>query len=144
VCTGILTPAACLDHFKCYTTSHVTPPTVRHNVTLHNQFESTTSQVSFVATICTPVDKNGEGVVDPRLHLVCYFVQDTRSPSQPPFPGATVKITNQFRQETMHVDWPAMLCVPSTKQVLPSLLRNPDPSTFASYLTQLRIFNESL
>jgi hypothetical protein len=25
VCTGTLTPEACLDHFKCYTTSHVTP-----------------------------------------------------------------------------------------------------------------------
>ncbi len=119
VCTGTLTPEACLDHFKCYTTSHVTPPTVRQNVTLHDQFESTTSQVSKVATICTPVDKNGEGIVDSRLHLVCYDVKDTRSPSQPPFPGATVQITNQFGQETMQVHRPSMLCVPSTKQVLP-------------------------
>jgi hypothetical protein len=114
VCTGTLTPEACLDHFKCYATSHVTPPTVSQDVTLHDQFESTTSEVSKVATICTPVDKNGEGILDPRLHLVCYQIKDAAS-----FPGATVQTTNQFGQKTMQVDKPQMLCVPSTKQVLP-------------------------
>jgi hypothetical protein len=98
-----------LDHFKCYTASHVSPATVAHNVTLHDEFESTNSQVTTIVSVCTPVDKNNEGIVDPRLHLVCYQINDATS-----FRGATVQATNQFGQETIQVRRPQMLCVPST------------------------------
>jgi hypothetical protein len=108
---GTFTPDECLDHFKCYTANHVSPSTVAQNVTLADEFESTNSQVSTIVSICTPVDKNNEGIVDPRLHLVCYQIRDAAS-----FSGATLQTTNQFGQETIHVNKPQMLCVPSTKK----------------------------
>src|SRR5262245_98464 len=39
VCAGTLSPEACLDHFKCYTTKNVSPKTIPHTVTLQDQFE---------------------------------------------------------------------------------------------------------
>ena len=116
-CTaGTVTPEACVDHFKCYTTSRVSPPKVGKSVTLTDEFETNkTDEVSTVATICNPVDKNGEGILHSQVHLVCYHIKD----APPPFAGANVEVDNQFGQETMHVNRATMLCVPSTKQVLP-------------------------
>jgi hypothetical protein len=62
--------------------------------------------------LCTPVDKNGEGIIDPATHLMCYKVRG----SPPQFPGS-VYTTNQFGSDQFPFFGVRELCVPSTKQL---------------------------
>jgi hypothetical protein len=61
--------------------------------------------------LCTPVDKNGEGIVNPDASLVCYQVKPTKG--QPRHVAQTVFIDNQFSAETVRTLKESELCVPS-------------------------------
>ena len=62
--------------------------------------------------LCTPVDKNGEGIKKPAGHLICYKAKPARG--QPKHTSRTVFVADQFGQSTMTTRKEAELCVPST------------------------------
>lgn len=99
-----------IDHFLCYS---ATGQPLNTTVLLQDQFGSQDAIVLDPVTFCNPVDKNGEGVVNPVDHLTCYNYQ-----SQSPTIGQ-VPISNQFVQDSgITIERPDALCVPSLKEPL--------------------------
>ena len=108
-----------LDHFKCYDADG---DPVDATVDLADQFGVEPGVlVGKPQVFCNPVDKNGEGILDPEAHLTCYEIEDLGE-------RQAVLISNQFGEQTLTVNEPQLLCVPSEKldvQPLP-----PDCSDF--------------
>ena len=77
--------------------------------------------------LLVPVDKNGEGIDDVVTHLVCYDLRDALGGMGTGVePKVDVAMVNQFNDEVgevgpqvMEVKKLKMLCVPSTKDLLP-------------------------
>ena len=70
-----------------------------------------------VARLCTPVDKNGEGIKNPDRHLLCYkALAVPRQPLQPQPTG--VQVSDQFGERTVNVKKVAEFCVTSDTTVL--------------------------
>jgi hypothetical protein len=95
------------DHYKCYEAGgySMLGPSI-----LLDQFQSWEPFLWDVMLFCAPVDKNGEGILNPYdAHLTCYL-------GDPPgiSPGP-VAVRNQFHEGDLFVDWPFALCVPSIK-----------------------------
>jgi hypothetical protein len=68
-----------LDHFSCYSSRDASVPRFAgRNVTLVDEFGSTTAFVSKPSRLCLPVDESGEGVNDPTAHLMCYRIREVR------------------------------------------------------------------
>jgi hypothetical protein len=97
-----------LDHFTCY------PATFgsfnARKVRLADQFGKSVAVVSQPLRLCSPASKNGQALVNPRAHLVCYPIKRT-----PQFQARKVLVKNQFGSQTMTVVRPETLCVPSSK-----------------------------
>jgi hypothetical protein len=72
-------PAGVLDHYRCY---RVIPerPQVGQVVTLADQFGFTNAFVGRLVQLCNPVNKNHEGIKEPRAHLACYLIKDALIP----------------------------------------------------------------
>ncbi len=103
---------AALDHFLCYKVKEETKLGDIF-VSLEDQFGSDPDvRVKKAKTICVPVDKNGEGINNPDLHLVCYKVKSELKPKK------DVLVTNQFGEQILEVKKPDLLCVPSSKEIL--------------------------
>ena len=67
--------------------------------------------------LCNPVDKNGEGILDPDAHLVCYTLQPTGNNL-----GLAIPIQNQFFSlANVDIGVAHALCAPSLKTI-------PEPS----------------
>ena len=99
-----------VNHFKCYRV--VRARTRVPGVTVDDQFGTLVVSVKKPLDLCVPVDKNGEGILDPTAHLLCYKIRQT---SLPFFRGiAPIFINNQFGASTISVDHLRELCVPST------------------------------
>ena len=114
-----------VDHFLCYE-ANTTPETaafVPLNVTLKDQFDAETGVVFEVkkpVSLCTPADKNGEGIIDPDTHLEGYEIEEV--PGEPNHvPQTNIKVRNQFHPEgeELVVDTikPDRLLVPSAKDL---------------------------
>jgi hypothetical protein len=110
------------DHFLCYTTTGNRDFTV----TLSDQFDTGTYQ-SFhkqVLAICTPADKNDEGVDNPLVHLKVYRVQG------PHLRRTGVEVTNQFGTFLFDTRGTESLMVPAAKTIAPDPApQPPDPAT---------------
>lgn len=102
------------DHYKCYKTR--TDPFPRRNVTLVDQFLTTSAEVVRPLRFCNPADKNGEGINDPTAHLMCYQIREA------PFTRRSVLVRNQFGDQTLTVVKPESLCNPAEKDGVPSPL----------------------
>ena len=104
-----------VDHFKCYKakTAKGTPKFQSREVSLADQFETKDTLVIKPAEVCNPVDKNGEGILNPTGHLECYKVKDVSG--QIKFDKTAVFTTNQFGEEALEALKAQRLCVPSTK-----------------------------
>jgi hypothetical protein len=113
-----------IDHYKCYVASGAS---VDVGVALQDQFSQTSPIVLDPKLFCTPVDKNGEGILDPISHLTCY---GTTPPGLAPGP---IPILNQFTPapDVLGLLEADMLCAPSTKQVI----EPPGPDHFQAYPT---------
>ncbi|ANM28831.1 hypothetical protein ABI59_03245 [Acidobacteria bacterium Mor1] len=95
------------DHYKCYDAK----PLSSFNgpdVDLVDRFGPTLADVVKLDKLCTPVDKNGEGMVDPNTHLACYSIND-----DPDFADAQMEIWNQFGEESLRITRAGTLCVPT-------------------------------
>ena len=91
---------------------NVTMRCVAPIVTLENQFDRVSTGLGRITKICTPVSKNGEGIPDKDLHLVCYEILNRHDPGRP------VQTTNQFGNAKIYVQESQELCVPSIKREL--------------------------
>ncbi|MEL7114050.1 MAG: hypothetical protein AAGP08_00420 [Pseudomonadota bacterium] len=104
------------EHYACYRIDPhggFDPRTVE----LKDQFAGYKAEVIRPVSLCNPVDKNGEGIREPEVHLVCYEIRaeavtDVR-------PTVDVNTSNQFTEQSMTaVVPPVTLCVPTKKERL--------------------------
>ena len=90
------------------------------DVTLDDQFGTSVLTVKKAKLLLVPVDKNGEGIDDEATHLVCY---ELKNPAGGRGTQVDVAVVNQFNDlvgdQVLEVNKLKMLCVPSTKDVLP-------------------------
>jgi len=94
------------NHFKCYVADG---SPIGAFVNLEDQLLSAPATVEEPSFFCNPVDKNGEGIIDPEDHVSCYGLQDFVNVS------GTRRIRNQFQETTLTLYLRAELCVPSRK-----------------------------
>ena len=105
-----------VDHFLCYETRPA-----KGSVTLEDQFQKAEFAVKFGKYgkyLCNPVEKTvtdeggttaTTGIQNENIHLMCFEVQG-------PGVAVTVQTDNQFGPETLEVDEPELLCLPSEKK----------------------------
>ena len=103
-----------INHFKCYDAkeSKDTPKFEKRNVSLVDQFGNLNMEVYKPKTLCSPVDKNDEGVIDEENFLMCYDLKEIKG--EPKFEKVSVFTNNQFGPEELEAKKPKQLCVPST------------------------------
>jgi len=103
-----------INHFKCYDAkeSKKTPKFEKRTVDMDDQFGSVTMKVHKVKSLCSPVDKNSEGVVNEENYLMCYDLKKIKG--EPKFEKLNVFTNNQFGPEELKVKKQKQLCVPST------------------------------
>jgi hypothetical protein len=112
-------PSSGIDHFKCYRAKDLkNPKFIGTTVALSDQFgvNDGAFDVKKPALFCNPADKNGEGIRNPADHLTCYKVKGPKLPKED---RPNVEIANQLGALELEVQKPFLLCVPSTKTVLP-------------------------
>jgi hypothetical protein len=108
-------PSAVIDHFKCYRARKAKQRAA--GIAVLDQFGSLTLDIKKPYRLCTAVNKNGEGILDPAANLMCYKIRQTSSPTFRGF--APLYINNQFEVSTIATDHLRELCVPSTVTILP-------------------------
>ncbi len=103
-----------INHFKCYDAkvSKHTPKFEKRNVDLVDQFGSLTMEVKKQKMLCSPVDKNDEGIVNDENYVMCYDLKKIKG--EPKFKKINVFTNNQFGPEELQAKKPKTLCVPST------------------------------
>lgn len=99
------------QHYQCYNVTDPRPATPR-TVLLQDQFGRVETATGKPVLVCNPVSKNKEQAKDTVTHLVCYEIRARRVPRR------QVQIVNQFGIDTLPVDAPRMLCLPSTKLIV--------------------------
>ena len=99
-----------LDHFECYRTQGGRARV--DDVKINDEFGTIIVDVKRPARLCAPVDKNGEGILDPTEHLMCYEVRLTSASVFTP--AGQVFINNQFGADSFQGFRPRELCVPSS------------------------------
>lgn len=101
-----------VDHFKCYKIARFAK-TRRDDVRVDDQFGQLFVDVKRPVRVCLAASKNGEPILDPDTHLMCYEVRKT--PRLPRFQGPEpIFVNNQFGQPTIvTLTRPTELCVPS-------------------------------
>jgi hypothetical protein len=96
-------------HYQCYKVTGQSHPAV---VKLRDQFGASPNvKVLQPVYLCAPVAKGDESIGDEQTHLVCFLDSGIRTPNK------TVRVTNQFGAQILKVATPAVLCVPSIKQL---------------------------
>ena len=91
-------------------------------VTLEDQFFTLNVRLGKAVFMCNPVAKLPFGSTDPfpplvdsDAHLTCYRLSNVDRTVN----GPVVSVTDQFGARTWNVKRPKVLCLPSTKKVLP-------------------------
>ncbi len=110
----LVTPPAALvdpqiDHFKCHRVIRARDRQGPLAVT--DQFGALTAHLRRPHRLCSPADKNGEGLFDPSVHLLCYT--ERAAPRRPTFQGSFF-MSNQFDDIELDVTRMTEFCVPST------------------------------
>ena len=111
-------PSSNVDHYKCYKV-RVTRGTPRFpervTVTATDQFNTSlkTLKLKKPRHLCTPVEKNGEVVKNPTVHLMCYLARGT--PKTPSHSG--VFVNDQFGPGQLNTTREQEFCIPSLKTV---------------------------
>ncbi len=108
-----------LDSYKCYKARDLRNPRFAGtNVQLADQFgvNDGAFDVGKPVMFCNPVDLNGSGIMNGTDHLTCYKV---KGPVLAPDDRPTVDVQNDIALSQLRIKKPTLLCVPSTKTVLP-------------------------
>ena len=101
------------DHYRCYAVKDESNQD-EFLVSLEDQFGFDPAvEIEEVVSICAPVDKDGEGIIDPHTHFVCYEIDD----------GEALRIdaavSNQFgMDQELAVRRQKTICVPSLKRII--------------------------
>lgn len=98
------------NHYKCYDIFESTPFEPLE-VRLRDQFGLTRDKVLRPRLLCNPVSKNNEPIPHPEFHLVCYEILESADT-----PVFKVRVRNQFGEQTLKVQRPELLCLPSSKE----------------------------
>jgi hypothetical protein len=99
------------QHYQCY--GVVDPkPFKSQQVQLQDQFGASRLVAVKPLFLCNPVSKNKEPIADKLTHLVCYQIVKGQPARK------RVEVSNQFGPESLSVNTPQLLCVPSVKKVL--------------------------
>ncbi len=103
-----------LDNFKCYKAKDLKMPKfVPSVVSLSDQFTAAPQvTVKKPFLFCNPVDTGG-GITNQVDHLTCYKIKG------PKFDGPNVQVVNPLGTTKLDAKKPFLLCVPSTKTVIP-------------------------
>jgi len=104
------------EHFRCVRVKRAkgTAAFTSRTVQVVDEFGSRALRVIRPLTLCAPTDKNGEGIIDPDNHLVCY-----KAVASPPHRADGVQIANQFGPLLLKLAREVEFCVPSTKTLAP-------------------------
>jgi hypothetical protein len=114
VCVGTPQAGACADHYLCYKVKTRITPIL--DVHLVDQFEDIRADLRKLKGLCTPADKNGEGVTDAVTHLASYSVKGISG--TPRFVRRTnVKVVNQLGTLFVDAYKRDLLLVPSNKSL---------------------------
>jgi hypothetical protein len=129
-----------LNHFKCYRVAQRHGKFAARTVELADQFETKRTVVQKPVLMCNPVDKNGEGIVDPAAHLTCYRIIE--APGQEEFLQREVTVEDQFTEQAVSAfrgtcRRASLLCVPSLKNPsnVTTTTVQPPPTTSTSQPT---------
>lgn len=97
--------------FLCYKTAIMKrrPRQELGKVTLTDQFEAGGVEVRKAESLCTPADKDGQGIIDPVTHLQGYLIKSTRPKK--------LKISNQLGSLYLDLLEPDGLFVPTAKNL---------------------------
>jgi hypothetical protein len=113
-----------VDHYKCYRV-RITPGTPvaarDRKVTSSDQFTSPAKILTLRKPrhLCTPVDKNGEGIKNPEGHYLCYAARPARGePKHVPREG--IFVNNQLGPLRLNTVKEREYCIPSIKSLSPS------------------------
>jgi hypothetical protein len=98
-----------VDHFECYEVANAQ----RHvdGIAVADAFGAVTADVKRPLRLCVAANKNGEGVLRPDAHLMCYEV---RAEPPRPDPGALLSVVNQLGAFDLDVRRTIELCLPAT------------------------------
>jgi hypothetical protein len=110
--------AASLDNYKCYKATDLKSPkfVTTTLASLDDQFETENGVlVKKPFLLCNPTSKDGEGVQNASDHLLCYKVKPSKLEPRP-----RVQVVNQLGTHQLEVNKSFVVCVPSTKTVLPA------------------------
>ena len=106
-------PCLALDHFQCYTATSVDSEKFEERLLfLEDQFGRSAPIVRRPTFVCTPVSKDGEPIVNPRSHLVCYTI------SRGARPNVEVITKDQFGELALDLISARLFCAPATKEVI--------------------------
>jgi len=100
-----------VDRFQCY---RVRGGRTRvAGVQIVDQFGTLTVNVRRPFRLCTAVDVNGQGFIEPAANLLCYMLVPT--PGSPTFrgPSGQVFVNDDFGADAFTVNHTRELCVPS-------------------------------
>jgi hypothetical protein len=100
-----------VDRFQCY---RVRGGRTRvAGVQIVDQFGTLTVDVRKPFRLCTAVDVNGQGFIEPAANLLCYILAPT--PGSPTFrgPSGQVFVNDEFGADAFTVNHTRELCVPS-------------------------------
>jgi hypothetical protein len=125
VCTGgeLCTGGVCsggtglcdLDHYKCYQGRDLkNPKFIKQTVNTTDQINTEPVEAKKLKFVCTPVDKNGEGINNPNAHLACYQLKATTLSPRP-----SVEVSTQFQTSQFQLKKGKLLCLPATKSIVP-------------------------
>jgi hypothetical protein len=108
-----------LDNFKCYKAKDLKMPKfAKTTVQLEDQFavNDGTFEAKKPFLFCNPVDTNNGGINNLEDHLTCYKVKGPKLDSaQRP----NVQVDNDLGTLKLQAKKPFLLCVPTTKTVIP-------------------------
>jgi hypothetical protein len=116
VCTGPVDLCPDLDHYKCYQGKDLKNPKFvkQIGVDTDDQLADELVDVKKLKFVCSPVDKNGEGINAPGAHLACYQLKAPKFAARP-----KVEVSTQFQTSQFEVKKGKLLCLPATKIILP-------------------------
>lgn len=117
VCTGGINTCNILDHYKCYQGKDLKNPKFVKQDGVATTDQLVTNElvdVKKLKFVCTPVNKNGEGINNPNAHLACYQIKAPTFAVKP-----SVEVSSQFQPSRFELKKGKLLCLPATKTLLP-------------------------
>src|SRR5215510_9612810 len=105
-----------VDHYKCYK-AKASPGQPRMTPTVHvqTQFDNKDYVLRRPTRLCTPVDKNGEGIKNPVGHMMCYKAV----PKGPRHSPTHIFVNSQLGPTERNTVKEIEFCVPSLKNPAP-------------------------